>query len=988
MYTMLVLTISGSVLALLLLCLRYTVLRKMPSTVYYYAWLLVLLRFALPLPGLVPTTGGTEDKVPAPSAPAVYAEMNDQENVRESIREDAQVYTQKVSDYESNNVTKSVPAESNESHIVLNATETQEMTVSETAPKTSLSIDWRSPKLWLSVWAIGAVISLAVTVLSYLKFSFDLKKNLMEPDYYTQTVYASIPGRKPALYFSDSARTPMMLGVFRPKIVLPYRDYDDELLNNILRHELTHYRRFDALYKWASVVVLSVHWFNPIAWFIRRELNRACEMSCDEMLLRSMDKDEKQSYGDSLLIMAASYALPASVVATSFATEKRNLKERLVQIMNYKKSGTRILAAALTVTLLAGSGVAAGPVYAKAEEAHAGGPDIEDVTDTDPSESVTASASETETSESVAGTDTETSPSESADGTDTETETNVSETESSSETTASAPKAAARVVKVKTVDEFLAAIAPNTVIELAEGVYNLSKASDYDKKSKNKYYSWEHDPGETGAAAELVIKKASGLTIRGAGMGKTTIAAVPRFVNVINFKECNNLTVSNLTAGHTREPGLCTGGVLLIQDSSDINVESCGLFGCGTIGVHGLDCKRLYVTNCSIYECSVSAVSTTNCIDVLVSGCDVHDHGKKETPNYADSLFDVFDCTRFTVYNCKIHDNKAEGLLYTRGTNKDVLFLSNEVTKNTFTSGTFHFEQACATVDGCHFAGNNGSGWYKEYAKIKATGVDGKELDAAQFSAMKLRDIKPGSLAPKATPTPAPALKAKKVAAGGEISVKTMDEFLSALGSDRTIVLDGANFILAQASDYYGGKGTDLYNWCQTPDGPELCIYDVKNLTIKAKNSNPSATKFEAIPRNANVLCFYHCENITLSGFTAGHTAKKGEGTGGVLYFEECRNIKIENMRINGSGNEGIEAENCYDVNIIKTEISGCGAGAGFFTDTDGIHFVDCNIHDVKSPVLLYYTCKNRTWNGEELDPMKWCFDVKSGKVVARDTYD
>ena len=53
MNTMLVLTLSGSVLALLLTGLRYTVLKKMPSTVYYYAWLLVLLRFALPLPGLV-----------------------------------------------------------------------------------------------------------------------------------------------------------------------------------------------------------------------------------------------------------------------------------------------------------------------------------------------------------------------------------------------------------------------------------------------------------------------------------------------------------------------------------------------------------------------------------------------------------------------------------------------------------------------------------------------------------------------------------------------------------------------------------------------------------------------------------------------------------------------------------------------------------------------------------------------------------------------
>ena len=55
MKMLLYMTLGGSALALLLLALRYVFLRRMPSTVYYYAWLLVLLRFALPLPGLIPT---------------------------------------------------------------------------------------------------------------------------------------------------------------------------------------------------------------------------------------------------------------------------------------------------------------------------------------------------------------------------------------------------------------------------------------------------------------------------------------------------------------------------------------------------------------------------------------------------------------------------------------------------------------------------------------------------------------------------------------------------------------------------------------------------------------------------------------------------------------------------------------------------------------------------------------------------------------------
>ena len=49
------LTLSGSFMALLLIFLRYVLLKRMPSTVYYYAWLLVLLRFLLPLPGFIPT---------------------------------------------------------------------------------------------------------------------------------------------------------------------------------------------------------------------------------------------------------------------------------------------------------------------------------------------------------------------------------------------------------------------------------------------------------------------------------------------------------------------------------------------------------------------------------------------------------------------------------------------------------------------------------------------------------------------------------------------------------------------------------------------------------------------------------------------------------------------------------------------------------------------------------------------------------------------
>ena len=939
MYSLLVMTISGSVLALFLMVLRYTVLRKMPSTVYYYAWLLVLLRFALPLPGLIPTTGDTANVTSESSARAVYSEMNAQENVNEYVPENIQVNTQeniqKVYEIEQNDVAKSVPAETSESQVAINAAETPEVTVSETAPKIPFSIDWKSPVLWLTIWAAGAVASMGITVFSYLRFSFKLKKNLIEPDSFTKSVYASIRGRKPALYFSYSARTPMLLGIFKPKIVLPLREYDEELLLNILRHELTHYRRFDMLYKWVTTALLSLHWFNPVAWVIRREFNRACELSCDEMLLRSMDRDEKQSYGNSLLLMAASTPLPSAVVATSFATEKRNLKERLVQIMNYKKSSTRLLSTILAVALLTGCGVAAGPIAGKASEEDTG-------------ESVFTDISAVDTSGS--------------------------ESEDDPEPLVAPPKSADGVVRVKTIDEFLASIAPHTVIELSEGVYDLTKASNYGKNTKSEYYSWNGVVDNNGDGAELVIKDVEDLTIRGAGIEKTSIVAVNRSSSVINFTECEKLNVSNLTAGHTVQPDPCNGAVFNLSNCPDSTIDSCGLYGCGTIGIDVRTSERFNITNCDIYECSVGAVRAMDCEDIFISSCDIHHHGTRTANSLAYHLFDVLRSTGVTVYNCKIHDNSIEGLLYATETER-IFFISNEVTKNKINESAFYFDQYSAVVDGCHFENNSINNWYMKESNIPAIDLKGNKISADQFTAMKFRDIKPETVIQRTDVIP--TLEAKNVAPGAEVTVKTVDEFLEAIGPDRTIILDGKNFDLSKAKTY-GNIGTAYYKWEEEPDGFQLVIHDVKNLTIKAKNSDPAATMLEALPRYANVLAFKDCYCVTVEGFTAGHTKEKGACAGGVLLFDDCEQIKVEKMRLYGCGDIGVIALTCTDIDVINTEIYECSSNAAYTSESDRINFKDCNIHDIPSPALSFDRSKNIFWNGKKLEGEELRYDVKA----------
>ncbi|MBR0161210.1 MAG: right-handed parallel beta-helix repeat-containing protein [Oscillospiraceae bacterium] len=892
MKTLLVLTLSGSVLTLLLLGLRYFVLRRMPSTVYYYAWLLVLLRFALPIPGLIPTTLETN----AAETP-IYSEASTQD------------HNDQIPVIPQNAVQGGESAVSSEPQISFQTEETPETQTSESIHRSTHSVNWRSPKLWLTIWASGAVGSLGWTVLAYLRFTIRLRHELHRPDRFTREVYASIPGRKPAVFRSNVVRTPLMFGVFSPKIVLPEREYDAELLLNILRHELMHYHRFDTLYKWGAVVILSAHWFNPLSWFIRKELNRACELSCDEMLLRSMTRGEKQSYGNTLLSMAATSALPAGVVATTFATEKRNLKERLVQIMEYKKSGTRVLAAVLALVLLAGCGLAAGPA---------------------------ASAGEVST----------------------------------------AP-ADDNAIRVTNVDELLAAIAPNTVIELATGVYDLSTASNYGEDTHSSWYSWNGVYSNGEVAAELVIQNVDGLILRGAGLEETTIAAVPRYANVIKFAGCKNLTVSNLTAGHTTEPGYCTGGVLYLENCTDTVIDACGLYGCGTLGVQARNCSRLTVVNTSIYECSYGAIDVHQCQDVLVSGCDIHHHGTREGQGEAMDIFSVSYGEGFTVYNCRIHDNRAQYLLNSSFT-KNALFLSNEVLSNDFAAKVFTFQQYGATVDGCRFEGNDVSrGWYAG-SGIYAADIEGNVLEGTDLTEMTLRDIPPESV----TPMPATLAQAAEVPAGDEVLVKTVDEFLASLGPDRTIVLDGELFDLSTASNY-GGVGTDYYFWQESPDGPALVIHDASGLSIRANNTESGATTIAAIPRYADVLSFRNCDNLFLGGFTAGHTKEPGLCSGGVLNFQNCNQVMIEKMRLYGCGILGIQASYCSSLSVLRTEIYECSQGAGQFFQTDGISFTDCDVHDVPSPAFRFTECGDKTWNDEPLSGPNGMYDVNADGTLS-----
>lgn len=331
--TILSLSVSGSILALMLLAGKLFLKNRVSKAFSYYIWLLVLLRLAIPVAAPVNLMGSLFNI--------------EQPNVNSAVTEPTGM------------VAGNGDAQANEKTAVASnmpavPSEVQNNKAAGT-PKPFSLIHLINNKLFL-IWLTGAAISLGWFMIAYAYFSWRVRSSCVTAHSDDLAVFRHMCKDKHIrMACSSYVDTPIFTGVLRPVILLPQfayvRNGMDKELMNILYHELTHYRRKDVLYKWLVVVVTSFHWFNPLMLLIRREIGRACELSCDEMVISGMPAAEKQSYGNTLLALSAKRRLSTGILYTTLCENKKELKERLISIMKYKRKSIWVAALTLFLTL-------------------------------------------------------------------------------------------------------------------------------------------------------------------------------------------------------------------------------------------------------------------------------------------------------------------------------------------------------------------------------------------------------------------------------------------------------------------------------------------------------------------------------------------------------------------------------------------------------------------------------------------------------------
>ena len=101
------------------------------------------------------------------------------------------------------------------------------------------------------------------------------------------------------------------------------------------------------IYKWLVQAAICLHWFNPLVYRMEREISRACELACDEAVMRGMGGGYRNSLASLTLNEGAEL-----------------LKERLGAIMSYQKISKKVRWCSVFLAAWFAAGAAAVGAYA------------------------------------------------------------------------------------------------------------------------------------------------------------------------------------------------------------------------------------------------------------------------------------------------------------------------------------------------------------------------------------------------------------------------------------------------------------------------------------------------------------------------------------------------------------------------------------------------------------------------------------------------
>lgn len=284
--TVILLSGVGSLLVCLLLLLKPLMMKKMSAVWQKGLWFLVACAMVIPMWKLIPQQELREFF-------SLYSTSVQQETTI-SLQEKEPISQESILQENPSQEENRQEAESNTA-------------VSEKFEEKNQGAEQRAEGLLFyasCIWMMGVCIYLGTIIISYWIFKRRKEKErvrIVENEMFFEVKWELRIGQNIDVYSTKDIDSPMLVGILHPVIYVPDKQLESAAVKMVYRHELMHLKHKDLLYKWFGIFVNAIHWFNPFAYIMFRQLSQACELHCDMAVTWMFDEEEQKLYMNTIL---------------------------------------------------------------------------------------------------------------------------------------------------------------------------------------------------------------------------------------------------------------------------------------------------------------------------------------------------------------------------------------------------------------------------------------------------------------------------------------------------------------------------------------------------------------------------------------------------------------------------------------------------------------------------------------------------------------
>lgn len=181
---------------------------------------------------------------------------------------------------------------------------------------TALPVDWAL--LALTLWLAGAGLLFVSKLAAYVQFRSELLADARPLDMRGGVRIVETMAVNGPLAFGLTQRYIAVPANFRTM----FTPQEQELA---LAHELAHHRGRDLIANLVALMLLSLHWCNPVAWAAWKAFREDQETACDARVLAHYGHAARASYGRAI----AKSAMPGRLGLVSPMNDRANVKNRL-----------------------------------------------------------------------------------------------------------------------------------------------------------------------------------------------------------------------------------------------------------------------------------------------------------------------------------------------------------------------------------------------------------------------------------------------------------------------------------------------------------------------------------------------------------------------------------------------------------------------------------------------------------------------------------